>query len=87
MLWPAGEDRVLKSPERGLLDSIAAGELDEHLVAIADAVWARRELPHTIDSATANGQAGKAGRPLPQRSSAALHWRCAGSITLLPGSD
>jgi hypothetical protein len=53
MLWSEHEDRTLKPPERGLLDAIAAGELDEHLVAIADAVWARRELVHTVDSATA----------------------------------
>ena len=52
MLWSEHEDRALKAPERGLLDAIAAGELDEHLVAIADAV-ARRELLHTVDSATA----------------------------------
>jgi len=53
MLWSEHEDRTLKAPERGLLDAIAAGELDEHLVAIADAVRARRELLHTVDSATA----------------------------------
>lgn len=53
MLWSEQEDRALKAPERGLLDAIAAGELDEHLVAIADAVRARRELLHTVDSATA----------------------------------
>jgi hypothetical protein len=52
MLWSEHEDRALRPPERGLLDAIAAGELDEHLVAIADAVRARRELLHTIDSAT-----------------------------------
>jgi hypothetical protein len=53
MLWSEDEDRQLKSPERGLLDAIAAGELDEHLVAVADAVQARRELLHTVNSATA----------------------------------
>jgi hypothetical protein len=37
-------------PERLLLDQIAAGELDPHLVAIADAVHARHELLHTINS-------------------------------------
>jgi hypothetical protein len=37
-------------PERLLLDQIAAGELDAHLVAIAEAVHARRELLHTVDS-------------------------------------
>jgi hypothetical protein len=38
------------------LDAIASGELDEHLVAIADAVRARRELLHTVNSATAIAQ-------------------------------
>ena len=56
MLWSEYEDRSLKSPERGLLDAIAAGELDEHLVAIADAVQARRELLHTVSSAAAIAQ-------------------------------
>lgn len=37
-------------PERLLLDQIAAGQLDPHLVAIADAVRARYELLHTITS-------------------------------------
>ena len=36
-----------------LLDAIAAGELDEHLVALADAVRARRALMHTVRSANA----------------------------------
>ncbi|MGH2910605.1 MAG: hypothetical protein ACRDK8_15095 [Solirubrobacteraceae bacterium] len=40
-------------PERLLLDQIAAGELDPHLTAIADAIHARRELLHTISSAKA----------------------------------
>ncbi len=40
-------------PERQLLEQIAAGELDQHLVAIADAVQARRELLHTVRSANA----------------------------------
>jgi hypothetical protein len=52
-LWPQTEDRRLKDPERQLLDAIAAGELDEHLVAIADAVHARRQLLHTVRSAHA----------------------------------
>jgi hypothetical protein len=56
MLWSDHEDRALKPPERGLLDGIAAGELEEHLIAIADAVRARRELPHTVNSATAIAQ-------------------------------
>jgi hypothetical protein len=37
-------------PERLLLDQIAAGELDEYLVAIAEAIRARHELLHTISS-------------------------------------
>ncbi len=37
-------------PERLLLDQIAAGELDPHLVAIAEAVHARHELLHTVNS-------------------------------------
>jgi hypothetical protein len=53
MLWPAHDDHALERPERQLLDAIAAGELDEHLVAIADAVHARRELLHTVSSARA----------------------------------
>ena len=53
MLWPETQDRRLKDPERQLLDAIAAGELDEHLVAIADAVHARRQLLHTVRSARA----------------------------------
>ena len=40
-------------PERLLLDQIAAGELDPHLIAIADAIHARRELLDTINSAKA----------------------------------
>lgn len=40
-------------PERSLLDAIAAGELDSHLTAIADAVHARQHLLHTVRSATA----------------------------------
>ena len=51
MLW--SQDRRLKDPERQLLDAITAGELDEHLVAIADAVHARRQLLHTVRSAQA----------------------------------
>ena len=55
-LWSGSEDRALKLPERQLLDAIASGELDDHLVAIADAVHARRELLHTVRSATAIAQ-------------------------------
>lgn len=39
--------------ERSLLDAIAAGELDEHLDALAAAVEARRRLLHTVRSVTA----------------------------------
>jgi hypothetical protein len=56
ILWDGSEDRALKVPERQLLDAIASGELDDHLVAIADAVRARRELLHTVRSATAIAQ-------------------------------
>lgn len=40
-------------PERLLLDQIAAGELDPHLTAIGDAIYARQELLETISSAKA----------------------------------
>jgi hypothetical protein len=56
MLWPASEDRAVSALERQLLDAIVAGELDEHLVAIADAIHARRELLHTVSSAAAIAQ-------------------------------
>ena len=36
-----------------MLDQIAAGELDPHLVAIAEAARARHELLHTVSSAKA----------------------------------
>jgi len=39
--------------ERSLLDAIAAGELDDHLHALAAAVHARSRLVHTVRSATA----------------------------------
>lgn len=39
--------------ERSLLDAIAAGELDDHLTALAQAIEARRELLYTVRSATA----------------------------------
>jgi hypothetical protein len=38
------------TPERWLLQSIASGELDVHLPAIARAIDARRHLLHTMDS-------------------------------------
>jgi hypothetical protein len=53
MLWPQTQDRRLREPDRQLLDAITAGELDEHLVAIADAVHARRQLLHAVRSARA----------------------------------
>jgi len=53
LLWSSRDDRQLMPPERQLLEQIAAGELDQHLVAIADAVQARRELLHTVRSANA----------------------------------
>ena len=40
-------------PERLLLDQIAAGELDPHLTAIADAIHARIDLIETVNSAKA----------------------------------
>lgn len=53
MLWSVGGDRRMRPPQRQLVDAIADGELDEHLVAIADAVHARRGLLHAVNSATA----------------------------------
>ena len=49
----AGAGSSAPKPERFLLDAIAAGDLDSHLTAIADAVHARRHLLHTVRSATA----------------------------------
>lgn len=40
-------------PERLLLDQIAAGALDEHLISIADAIHARLDLVETVNSAKA----------------------------------
>jgi hypothetical protein len=42
-----------REPERLLLDQIAAGELDPHLSAIAEAIRARFDLLQTIGSAKA----------------------------------
>jgi hypothetical protein len=50
------DHRRLKEPERQLLDAIAAGDLDGHLVAIGDAIHARRELLRTVAAATALAQ-------------------------------
>jgi len=49
----SGPQRPPADPERLLLDQIAAGELDAHLTAIADAIGARHELLETINSAKA----------------------------------
>jgi hypothetical protein len=62
MLWSQTHDRRLKDPERQLLDAIAAGELDDYLVAIADAVQARRHLLHTIQAARAIAELGVGDR-------------------------
>ena len=56
MLWPAPETTDATEPERLLLDAIAAGALDHHLVAIGDAIHARRELLHTVRAANAISQ-------------------------------
>jgi hypothetical protein len=45
-------EQSLDAGERSLLDAIAAGELDDHLDALAAAVGARRQLLHTVRSAT-----------------------------------
>jgi hypothetical protein len=47
---------VSVSPERWLLQSIASGELDVHLPAIARAIDARQHLLHTMDSIDALAQ-------------------------------
>lgn len=39
-----------------LLEAIAAGELDDHLTALGDAVHARHHLVHTVRAATALAQ-------------------------------
>jgi hypothetical protein len=53
-LRTAGTSRTAPGgAERSLLDTIAAGELDDHLGALAAAVEARRRLLLTIRSATA----------------------------------
>jgi hypothetical protein len=56
LLWSVEDDRRLRDPERQLPDLIAAGDLDEHLVAVADAVQGRRELLRTVAAATALAQ-------------------------------
>jgi hypothetical protein len=56
MLWPDRDDQAFMSSEQRLLDAVASGMLDAHLVAIADAVWARRVLLDTVRSANAVAQ-------------------------------
>ncbi len=48
-----GPSGASEAGERSLLDAIAAGELDDHLGALAAAVHARRQLLLTVRSATA----------------------------------
>ena len=55
-MWSELDDRALKPADLQLLDAIAAGELDEHLIALADAVQARLRLLHTVNSAAALAQ-------------------------------
>jgi hypothetical protein len=52
-LWGERDAPSPDGPQGLLLDAIARGELDEHLVALADAIHARRELLHTVRSAAA----------------------------------
>jgi hypothetical protein len=58
-------ERSPVSPERSLLESIASGELDLHLPAIARAIDARLHLLHTMESRDAGGppRGGGRGRP------------------------
>lgn len=48
--------RAPAEPERLLLEAIAAGELDDHLTTLGDAVHARHHLVHTVRAATALAQ-------------------------------
>lgn len=50
---PAAAATAPPDPQRLLLDAIADGELDAHLTAIADAVYARLDLLETVNSAKA----------------------------------
>src|SRR3954451_18362304 len=45
-------EQSIDTAERSLLDAIAAGDLDDHLDAGAAAIGARRDLLHTVRSAT-----------------------------------
>jgi hypothetical protein len=49
-------DPLASSPERSLLEAIASGELDLHLQALGQAISARLNLLHTIDSIDALAQ-------------------------------
>ena len=51
-IMPSVSEGVMNRAERSLLDAVAAGELDEHLDALAAAVSARQQLLHTVRSAT-----------------------------------
>jgi hypothetical protein len=45
--------RVGITPERSLFQAIADGELDDHLIGLADAIHTRHRLLHTVRSASA----------------------------------
>jgi hypothetical protein len=53
MLWPEHQAAEPEQPQRLLLEAIADGSLDHHLIAIGDAIHARRELLHTVRAANA----------------------------------
>jgi len=53
---PRSGPQPAADPERLLLDTIADGELDHHLAALANAIDARRHLLHTVKAATALAQ-------------------------------
>jgi len=52
-LWTEANEQSSRAPERLLLDAIAGGELDAQLLALADAVRARRTQLHAVRSANA----------------------------------
>jgi hypothetical protein len=45
-------EQSIDTAERSLLEAIAAGDLDDHLDALAAGIGARRDLLHTVRSAT-----------------------------------
>lgn len=53
LVAPAPRPEASTDPADALLDRIAAGELDPHLTALAEALRARFDLLQTIDSAKA----------------------------------